>query len=207
MQFIRYLGGASVKMYDDMRELLMLNALWVLLTIPIITAPGAMAGLFFAIHKLAKNEPISARTFFDGFQKFFWVSWRLTLLNMAVFFTAYLNFAYYQNMNGSNIKWLPGIVLGLSVVWAMIQIYILPLLVEQNSKRIFMAIRDSVVLLFRYPGPLYATAIVLFLLSMISIWLFGVPWLLFLGSFSAALIMTTLMYVSGQTEYIDPVIR
>lgn len=203
MRFIQYLGSASVKLYYDMRELLMLNMLWVLFTIPLITAPGAMAGLFFATHKLAKNEPISARTFLDGFKKFFWVSWRLTLLNIAVFFMAYLNFTYYQNMSGSKSKWPLGIVLGLSAVWAMIQIYILPLLIEQNSKQIFAAIRDSVVLLLRYPGPLYGTAIVLFLLSLISIWLIGVPWLLFLGSFSAALITTTLMYVSGQTEYID----
>ena len=83
MRFIRYLGRSSLKIYYDLFELLKINALWVLLTLPILTAPGAMAGLFYSINKLAKNEPINAGTFFEGFRNYFWVSWRWTLLNLV----------------------------------------------------------------------------------------------------------------------------
>lgn len=207
MRFIRYLGRSSVKLYYDITELLVINILWVLMMLPVITAPGAIAGLFYATNKLAKNEPFNARTFFEGFRNYFWLSWRWTILNFVVCITLYINYVFYLSMEGSNRKWLTGIVIGLGVIWAMLQLYIFPLLIEQSNKRLLVAVRNSVLLFFRHPGPTYAIAAVLFLFALISIWLFGIPWLIFLGSLSAYLITTTLMYVLGKTKYVDPVVR
>ncbi|MCJ7701847.1 MAG: YesL family protein, partial [Anaerolineales bacterium] len=200
-------GRSSLKIYYDMFELLKINALWVLLTLPILTAPGAMAGLFYSINKLAKNEPINASTFFEGFRNYFWMSWRWTLLNLVVFITIYMNYDFYQNIEGSNLEWLEGIFLGLGIIWSMLQLYIFPLLIEQSDKRLLVAVRNSVLLFFRHPGPSYSTAIVLFMFTVISVWLFGIPWLIFLGGLSAYLITTTLMYILGKTKYVDPVVR
>ena len=166
-----------------------------------------MAGLFYAINKLTKNESVNAHTFFEGFQKFFWVSWRLTLLNIAVFFMAYLNFVFYQDMQESINKWPLGIVLGLVFVWVVLQMYILPLLIEQDSNQLLASVRSSIVLLLRHPGPTYMTAAILFLFALVSIWLFGVPLLIFLAGVCAYLITTTLMYVLGKTKYVDSAVR
>jgi uncharacterized membrane protein YesL len=184
-----------------------MNILWFLLTLPILTAPGAMAGLLYAINKLAKNESVNAHTFFEGFRKFFWVSWRLTLLNAAIFLTAYLNFAFYQDMQESINKWAFGIVLGLVFIWVVLQMYILPLLIEQDSNQLLASVRNSILLLLRHPGPTYLTAIILFLFTLLSIWLFGVPLLIFLAGVCAYLITTTLMYVLGKTKYVDSAVR
>jgi hypothetical protein len=172
-----------------------------------VTAPGAMAGLIYATNKLAKNESITTHTFLDGFQKYFWVSWRLTLLNCAVFLMAYWNINFYQSMALSYLKWPLGIVLGLIFIWAVLHIYTLPLIVEQNSNQLLAIIQKSVLLLLRHPGPSYVTAIVMLIFTLISIWLFGIPLLIFFGSLCAYLFNTTLMYVLGNTEYIDQVVR
>ena len=207
MKFFRYLGRSFYKIYFDLIELIKINFLWVLLMLPIVTAPGAMAGLFYAINKLAKNESVNAHTFFEGFKKFFWVSWRLTLLNIAVFFMAYLNFVFYQDMQGSINKWPLGIVLGLIFIWTVLQIYILPLLIEQDSNQLLASVRDSIMLLLKHPGPTYMTAAVILLFALVSIWLFGVPLLIFLAGVCAYLITTTLMYVLGKTKYVDSAVR
>lgn len=207
MRFFRYLGRAFLKIYYEFVELIKINILWFLLTLPILTAPGAMAGLFYAINKLTKNESVNAHTFFEGFQKFFWVSWRLTLLNIAVFFMAYLNFVFYQDMQESINKWPLGIVLGLVFVWVVLQMYILPLLIEQDSNQLLASVRSSIVLLLRHPGPTYMTAAILFLFALVSIWLFGVPLLIFLAGVCAYLITTTLMYVLGKTKYVNSAVR
>jgi len=203
MRFFRYLGRAFLKIYYEFVELIKINILWFLLTLPILTAPGALAGLFYAINKLTKNESVNAHTFFEGFQKFFWVSWRLTLLNIVVFFLAYLNFLFYQDRQESINKWPIGIVLGLVFVWVVLQLYILPLLIEQDSNQLFASVRSSIVLLLRHPGPTYITAAILFLFVLVSIWLFGVPLFIFLAGVCAYLTTTTLMYVLGKTKYVD----
>jgi hypothetical protein len=207
MRFFRYLGSAFLKIYYDFVALIKMNMLWFLLTLPILTAPGAMAGLLYAINQLAKNKSVNAHTFFEGFRKFFWVSWRLTLLNAAVFFMAYLNFVFYQGMQESINNWAFGIVLGLVFIWAVLQMYILPLLIEQDSQQLLAAVRDSMVLLLRHPGPTYLTAFILFLFALLSIWLFGVPLLIFLAGVCAYLITATLMYVLGKREYVDSAVR
>ena len=195
MKFIRYLGQAFISVYYDITQLILVNILWVLMTLPVITAPGALAGLFYAMNKLAKNEPVQRQTFFEGFQKYFWLSWRWALLNMIVLYVAYLNFEFYRKAAGNNIQWIAGIVIGLIFIWVVMQIFIWPLLIEQNEKRILVAIRQCVLLFFRHPGPIYLIAIMSFLLSLISVWLLGLPWLIFMGSFCAYFSSATILYV------------
>jgi len=190
-----------------MFNIIIVNILWALLTLPIITAPGAMAGLFYATNKLAKNEVINSRIFFDGFRKFFWVSWRWALLNIIVFLAIYMNYEYYLNADGPNAKWLLGIVIGFGIIWIMLQLFIFPLLIEQYEKGLLNAVRSSILLFFKHPGPAYLTAFLVSAFALVSIWLFGTPWFIFLGGLCAYLITTTLMYVLGKTQYVDPTVR
>lgn len=206
MRFVRYLGRSFVKIYYDILNIIIVNVLWVLLSLPIITAPGAMAGLFYTTNRLAKNESISARTFFDGFRKYFWASWRWTLMNMIVFLAIYMNYDYYLIAEGPNAKWLVGIVIGFGMIWIMLQLFIFPLLIEQREKSLLDAVRNSILLFLRYPGPAYFTAFLVSAFALVSVWLFGIPWLIFLGGLCAYLITTTLMYVIGKTEYVNPTV-
>lgn len=206
MRFVRYLGRSFVKMYYDIFNIIIVNLLWVLLSLPIVTAPGAMAGLFYATNKLAKNEVINSKIFFDGFRKFFWISWRWTLLNMTVFLAIYLNYDHYLNSDSPNAKWLIGIVIGFGMIWIILQLFIFPLLIEQSENTLLDAVRSSILLFLRYPGPAYLTTLLVAAFALVSVWLFGVPWIIFLGGMCAYLITTTLMYVLGKTQYVDPTV-
>ena len=165
-----------------------------------------MAGLFYATNKLAKNEVINSKIFFDGFRKFFWISWRWTLLNMTVFLAIYLNYDYYLNSDEPIAKWLIGIVIGFGMIWIILQLFIFPLLIEQSENTLLDAVRGSILLFLRYPGPAYLTTLLVAAFALVSVWLFGVPWLIFLGGMCAYLITTTLMYVLGKTQYVDPTV-
>ena len=197
MRFIRYLGQTLLSVYYDTTQLILINALWVLMTLPIITAPGALVGLFYATNKLFKNEPVDRRIFITCFKKYFWVSWQWTLLNLGVFFVGYLNFDFYRKFEGGNTHWAVGIVIGLIFIWTIIQIFFWPLLIEQAEPKILSTIRKCVVLVFSHPGPIFFIAILLFMLSLISVWLIGLPWLIFMGSLSAYLITSTIAYIFG----------
>lgn len=65
-------------------ELLTVNVLWVLLTIPIVTIPPAFAGLYYATNQLANDKKVTRHTFFDGFKKYFSKSYLWFLVNTVV---------------------------------------------------------------------------------------------------------------------------
>jgi uncharacterized membrane protein YesL len=199
MKFIHYIGRAFVKFRYDVAEIFTTNLLWLLLTLPVITAPGALAGLFYSINQLSKNEPITTRTFMEGFRKFFWVGWLWTLLNLAVYGLIYFNISYYLDQRG-----IVGIALGLAAVWTVIQMYVFPLFIENQEKSLFDSVRSALLLIFQRPGPIYFTALVLVMLNALSIFLLGMPFAIFMGSLNAYLITVTLFFVMGKTEYLAP---
>jgi hypothetical protein len=199
MKFSRYLGLAVVKFRYDVTEVFTLNLLWVLLTLPVITAPGAMAGLVYAMNQLSKNRPITARTYMVGFKKYFWAGWLWTFLNLVVYGLIYLNIGFYLDQ-----RWIVGIALGLGVVWTVIQVYVFPLYIEDPGNGLLGSVRSAILLVFQYPGPIYATATMLLMLNAISIFLLGLPYAIIMGSLNAYLVTVTLFFVLGKTEYLSP---
>lgn len=180
------LWKALVDAYDDFTQLVMINLLWFIFTIPLLTAPPAIAGLFYATNRLAHRQSVTWRTFFDGFRERFWLGWRWSLANLLVIGIGLFNVWFYGQLQTSWAGLAQGLFSGVIVLWLLLQVYTFPILLEQTAPRLSTAMRNSLTIYIRRPGfslSLAATLLVIAVLSSI----FLAPWVLFTAGLVAFL--------------------
>lgn len=189
--------------FDSMAELVLVNILWVLLTVPLLTAPPALAGAYYMTNLIAHRKPTTWRTFFEGFRQFFWLSWLWALANILAGFVVYSNFRFYEQFDGGWVTYVQGIALGAGIIWLVLQLYVFPLLIEQEDRRLRIALRNSFVLLVSNPGLALILLLLLGIIAALSVVL-QVPWLIITTSFSAFManwcVLHTLEAVRAQQE-------
>jgi len=204
---IRVIWEGLQDAFDSMAELVIVNILWVLLTVPVITAPAALAGAYYMTNLIAHRKPVSWRTFFEGFRQFFWLSWGWALANLLAGFIVYSNFVFYKQFSGNWVAYVQGIALGAGLLWLVLQVYIFPLLIEQEDRRLRIAIRNSFVLLVSSPGLALLLIVLLGLVAGLSL-LLQIPLLIITVSFSTFLAnwcaLHALESVRKQQERIQP---
>ena len=164
-------------------ELLIINILWFILTLPILTAPAAFAGMYYATQALAKKESVSWRTFFEGFKAYIWPGYRWGLLNLAVIGILGFNFLYIGVFMPDYAGILKGVYIAMFILWVPAQTYVFPFILEQEKPAVFLALRISLGLHLKYPGFTIAVDLLIILVCVISLWLWPL-WAVFTVSFS-----------------------
>jgi uncharacterized membrane protein YesL len=160
--------------YDEIFMLGLMNILTVVLAIPVVTFPPALAGLWSAANLVVQGNSIAWHDYFDGFRRYFWKAWGLALVNIVVVAVLATNLWFYNpdtapfdisdNLSfGIRLFW--GIV---TAVWVMLQMYPLALLMEQEDQRLRTTWRNAAVLLFANPGFSLVLAILLAIVGFIS---------------------------------------
>lgn len=171
------LWEALVEAYDNFYSLMLINVLWFLVTLPLVTAPAAAAGLYYSTNHLAHHGSFSWRIFFEGFRKHFWLGWRWALVNLFVLVVLAANFIFYGGFEGDWTTLARGGVIWLVILWLLLQLYTFPLLLEQVDRRMLVAVRNSVVLYIKSPG-LSLGLIVLFILIAVLSSILWIPWII-----------------------------
>ncbi len=156
--------------YPDLVRMIVLNLLWVVCSLPIITIPAATGGLAYATHTLIYDEPeYSWKLFFIGFRKTFWWIWRWVLPNLLIPFIFLFNIIFFQ----SSSEWINIIVRAgnilLLVGWAFLQTFTLPVLFEQEKQRMVFALRNSFAIFVHLPGFYFMTFFIFGLVLIISL--------------------------------------
>ena len=167
-------------------ELIKINFIWVLLTLPVITAPAATGGLYYATNQLAHQNVASWNIFFEGFRKYWWMSWRWLLANVVVLIILGGGYLFYGQIQTSLGTLLQGFLMVLIAVWLLLQVYTYPLLLEQEERSFIIALRNSLVFFLRAPGYSLSLAVVVLGLAVLSTYL-RVPWFLFTAGLIAYL--------------------
>ena len=180
---------------DSLELLILYNLFWLLLSIPLITAPPAAAGLFYATRMVALRREVSWRTFFDGFRDYFWLSWRWGLVNIFVTALFVSNILFYAGREGSWADWIQGAFLALFILWLCSSLYIFPLLLEQDDRRVWIAWRNNLILMIKSPGIFFGMGAVLLGIAVLSTILLLPVWFLVTGSLIAFLSNTTTFYL------------
>ena len=150
-----------VEAYHSMAELVIVNMLWFGLTILVVTAPPAAAGLYYATNQMAHEKAIGWRTFFEGFREHFWMSWRWALANLLVASLIVVNYLFYQGFESAWSTWVQGLFVGLFILWVLLNLYTFPLLLEQEDRRLIIALRNSLVIYIRRPLYAFGTAVLI----------------------------------------------
>jgi len=157
----------------DFGDLMFSNVLWVLLILPVITIPPALAGLYYATLQLVHNKSGTRQKFFEGFKKYFRPSYGWFFLNIIV--VGFLFFNINLSIRFPEVWWLQllrgfyWIILG---IWMLLQFYTFPLLIQQEKPRLGLALRNSAVLWLKHSVFSLLLSVVIIVLIVVSIFLF-----------------------------------
>lgn len=164
-----------------------INLLWFALSVPIVTAPPALAGLYSYVHKLAREEDFPTRDdFWQGFHALKWVAWRWALLNLFAGVILASNLLFYATVDTSAAR---ALTWGWAIVganWFAAQGYVFPLLLLQEQPRIRTALRNALVIYIRHPVRTLAHALLAGAIALVSS-VALLPWVLFTGAVLALL--------------------
>jgi uncharacterized membrane protein YesL len=187
----RLLWKALVNAYDAGWELLQINLLWFVLSIPIITLPATMAGLAYYMHEIAHNESVSWKDFFVGMRKYFWPSMRFLLLNLVIIFLLLFYRIYFSSLNNNLTPIIIGLIYGIGIIWLLLMPFVFPLMLEQKKPGLRNGLRNSLVMYIKWPGITLPVVILFYVLAYGSYMLL-VPW----GIITASLCSFLLAYIA-----------
>ena len=136
---------------QDISPYFVLNFIWAFFTVLLVTAIPAAAGLYYATNELAHGRTAGLDTFFEGAKQYFWTSWKWGLPNLVIGFLFSVNFWFYGYVTWRYANYVRMLFYGLVFVWAAINVYIFPFLIEQEKPALRIAIRNSLVVFFRFP--------------------------------------------------------
>jgi uncharacterized membrane protein YesL len=160
----------------------------VLTALASILAPPATAALYHVTWYLAHEKRIEFGYFWQGFQEYFWSSWKVAGI-MVVALAILLADAYFFFQ--AQVSWFP--VLGFIILWVLlfwiaIQVYLFPLLIALEEKRLGQMFKNAAQLVLVFPlfcllmlvVALLGTALsVLLLVPLATVWM---PFIAFLFS-------------------------
>jgi uncharacterized membrane protein YesL len=180
---LRAFWGALKDFWDELFLLMLMNIVTVLLLIPVVTFPPALAGLWSAANLVAKGRAIGWSDYFEAFRRYFWKAWGLALLNVLVEIILLANILFYAPANvpfeiSPTVSfWIQALFLGVAFVWMIIQLYPMALLLEQEDQRLRVALRNAAVLFVANLGFTLVLGLLLLVVAAIST-VFPPLWLL-----------------------------
>ena len=169
----RVVWEALKDFWEELFLLALMNIVTILLLIPVVTFPPALAGLWSAANLVVKGSSIHWSDYFAGFRRYFLRAWGLALLNILVLVIVITNIRFYApgivpfGISPNVSMWIQAVFVGTAVLWFIVQLYPMALLLEQDDQRLRVALRNAAVLLIANPG--FTVLLLLFLLILAAI--------------------------------------
>ena len=164
-----------------------INMLWFALTVIVVTAPQALAGLYTYLYKVAQEEDFpTIDDFWRGFRALAGSAWRWAVLNLAAAIILAANLIFYRSIDttaASVLFWFWAVV---GANWFALQGYVFPLLLLQERPRIRTALRNALVIYLPHPLRTIFHALLAVGIALVST-VALVPWILFTGAALAML--------------------
>ncbi len=165
----RNLKNRFMDLYTASIPLFSVNLAWYVLSLPILTIFPAVGGVYHAIIELHQEGHSDWKTVWEGFKKHGWVSVRWGLLVLAGFFILFVNIWFYLQVEQIWAIFALVALLVITVFWTAINQFSLPMLLIQEEKKIFLAIRNSYVIVMRRPLTAIKVMLITFLILVVSI--------------------------------------
>lgn len=154
-------------LWDEMFLLALCNLLWTLSIVPIVTLPAATGALFYLTHEITEGKAVAFSDFKHGFRAYFRQSLLLSLLNLLIAVVLFVNYVFYNRYSGVLFRFIQIVYIYLFGVWLLMQLYLFPLLLEQEEPSIRTAGRNAVVLILKH--PLYSLVIGIMASSIVAL--------------------------------------
>ena len=170
--------------YYGLIPLFTINLVWFLLSLPVITIFPATGGLYYAVLELERENTADWSTVWVGVKKHWWLSlkWGLLVLFSYIFMVA--NIWFYLNLDQGWSVFPLTISIVVLILWSTVTQFSFPLLLLQEEKKIFLALRNAYVIVMRKPLSALKVLLISFLTTIISIlllplWIFvSMAWII-----------------------------
>lgn len=162
------------------------NVLWIALSLPIITAPAAWAGLIRFSYYAHRQPTVSFDEFWQGFRENLKRGIGIGILNVVIVVVNVANLYAYQNDTSVGVAALRLVWLMALVGWFAIQLYVWALLYAMEQPSLKGAYRNAAVMILLNPLFTLGVWIVCAITALLSS-AFPVAWILLTGSALAAI--------------------
>jgi hypothetical protein len=131
--------------------LLLVNTLWLLGCLTVIFAPPVTFALFYVTNELAHGRGAGYSDFITGLKRYFALSWLWAFINVAAAFLVWVNTRFYGQIVSSWSLALLLITAALAIGWVSVQLLTIPYIIEQERKRLPVAMRNALFTLLATP--------------------------------------------------------
>ena len=121
--------------YDNLGIIILGNLLWFGLCLPLVTAPASTAALLSLTSRIVTGKRASVRDFWDGFRKYFLRSLSLGMICLLLLAMLISNLFLYQHLGRAGrvvVAFLGAVNLWVFLFFFLVEMYSLPLMVEQD---------------------------------------------------------------------------
>ncbi|MDK3158168.1 DUF624 domain-containing protein [Anaerolineae bacterium CFX9] len=181
------------------------NILWFVLSLPLITAPAAWAGLMRLSHTAYHDPGVTLDAFWEGFREHWKAGIGIALFNGVLLLMTTVNLSSTRDQVGFGIDLLRAMWI-LSVVLALtIQLYMWPIYYSMEQPNIRGALRNAAVMLWLEPAFTLGLWIGIVLVLLFST-VFVVAWLLIAGSALASIANSAVIDRLAAAGYRTPIV-
>ena len=137
--------------WSDLLTTAVVNLLWLVFTLLIVTAPPAALALFYVGNRMAHGEVTDPRDFLQALGRYFGVGWRWGLLQVIMLFFLVGDIYLSGLLGGGSAagRLAQGLYLAGLAIWLLLQLYALAFLFEQETPSVRLALRNGAVMLGR----------------------------------------------------------
>jgi uncharacterized membrane protein YesL len=120
------LGRALALWWKHLGQLALFNVAWLVLQVPIVTAPPATAAMYVIARRVADDELLDLGDGWQALRQMWWPAWRWGLVNLVVLVVLVGNFYAYQAFTGWGWAALRLLWGAIGVVWLAINLVYWP---------------------------------------------------------------------------------
>lgn len=168
---LRITGSALRDVWSDLWTVLVCDFLWLLSVVLVIPGPPATLALFAFANRLVKDEAVDLKDFWMALRRYWRPAWRWGWVNLFVLF--FLIGDIYLTGRGNPTpmsRFVQSFYLTAVLAWLLVQLYMLPFLLEEENSSVRQALRNGAVMLGR--NPVYSVCLGVCLLL---VFLLGFP--------------------------------
>ena len=174
--------------YNGMVGLAAMNFIWLMLSLTVVLLPPATAGIYVVTNSIAHGTGGRFEDMLAGWRAYAWTSYRWALANLAAGIIFAVGFRFY-----GAIGTMPGVVIQVlfvtaGLLWIAIQFYVWPFLIEQEDKRLRIALKNALFLTLANPVytllllSIVCMALAVSILTMLPIAVFATSFISLLGN-------------------------
>jgi uncharacterized membrane protein YesL len=152
----------------------------ILILISLIPAPPATAAVYYVTSFIARRKRIEFNYFWQGLKTYFWRSWLVAGVLLAIGVILVIDVVFYLRSSNTLFAIIGFLGIWALALWLAIQIYIFPLMIHQEDKRLWLIYKNGSLLTLAYPffavgvllGLLLVTALsVLLIILLPTLWM------------------------------------